>query len=501
MEHDPLIYGKASIECIVGIEPKDANTELFIQSPDGSIVSQFISNRYWLLSSSRLDSSFIKLKGNLHYQWGRQFTSKSEFGKFRNIYKKRDVFCIYNDKEAQMVKDGLVYYRGLSPRSLGILSFDIETTGLDPNAEDAKLLLISTTFRQSDRVVKKLFAYDEFESEGQFITAFCDYVREIDPSIILGHNIVGYDLNYMLVRADNAGVNMYLGRDGSKMLQSKYESDFRVDGSRDMHYKKLRIYGREIIDTMFLAYRHDIGKKYESYGLKPIIKHEKLEKPNRTFYDASQIRFNYKDPVEWAKIKEYCIDDSDDAIALYDLMVPAPFYFTQICPKPFQGMIEGATGSQINAIMIRSYLQEGHSLPKASDVTPFEGGISMGNPGIYSNVLKVDVKSMYPSIMIEDKVYCEPKDPKKNFLRLVQTLTSERIKNKKLAKQTGEQRYTDLEQSQKIGINSAYGFLGTPGLNFNYPYGAAHVTRRGREILTKAIVWATGSEPVILENS
>jgi DNA polymerase elongation subunit (family B) len=39
-----------------------------------------------------------------------------------------------------------------------------------------------------------------------------------------------------------------------------------------------------------------------------------------------------------------------------------------------------------------------------------------------------------------------------------------------------------------------YGFLGAPGLNYNYPKGAAEVTSRGREILKKAVLWATGKE-------
>jgi hypothetical protein len=56
---------------------------------------------------------------------------------------------------------------------------------------------------------------------------------------------------------------------------------------------------------MFLSIRYDtFAKKYNSYGLKNIIKQENLERIDRVAYDASQIRFNYKNPVEWVKIKE-----------------------------------------------------------------------------------------------------------------------------------------------------------------------------------------------------
>jgi DNA polymerase elongation subunit (family B) len=50
-----------------------------------------------------------------------------------------------------------------------------------------------------------------------------------------------------------------------------------------------------------------------------------------------------------------------------------------------------------------------------------------------------------------------------------------------------------LEQSQKIGINSAYGLLGTQVL-FNSPDNAELVTKYGREILLKSIKWATGKD-------
>jgi DNA polymerase elongation subunit (family B) len=240
---------------------------------------------------------------------------------------------------------------------------------------------------------------------------------------------------------------------------------------------------------MFLSIKYDATeRKFESYGLKSIISQLGLEKPNRTFYDASKIRENYTNVDEWQKIKDYCIDDADDAITLFDLMAAPFFYLTQSVPKSFQAMIEGATGSQINAIMTRAYLQDKHSIPKANEAAHYEGAISIGNVGVYSNVWKVDVASLYPSIMIEYEVGDRNKDPNGYFQDLVKTFTSERLKNKKLAKTN--KYYDDLQASQKIFINSCYGFLGTAGLNFNAPEKAAFITAKGREILTKAIDWS-----------
>jgi DNA polymerase elongation subunit (family B) len=485
---DPLIYGKNPTQKLVGIEVQDDKAVLFTE--DGENISQKVApNRYWVLLNRSQKQTF-RLQGNLHYQYGKQFFSQEEW----NIYlqsarkTKTDFFTVYDPKEALMIKDGYTFYKGMQHTDPSILSFDIEATGLYHD-NTSKVLLISNTFRKNGNITRKLFAYDDYSSQGEMLTAWCNWVRELNPSIICGHNIYSYDFPYLNYIAEQEGIELNLGRDGSALKINNKPSKFRVDGSRDLEYNKIRIYGREVIDTYFLAIKHDAAaKKYDSYGLKNIIKIEGLEKKNREFYDASVIRFKYTDPVEWDKIKRYCIDDSDDALAVFDLTSPASFYLTQSVPKTFQQVVESATGSQINAMMIRSYLQHGHSIPKASEVKSFEGAISFGNPGIYRNVHKVDIASLYPSIILACKVYDEDKDPKGNFLKIIEKFTEERLKNKKLAKESVY--YDGLQNAQKIVINSGYGFMGATGLNFNSPDAAEFITSTGREILKSALEWA-----------
>jgi len=487
-----ILYGKQELQKIVSIEPSNSSVEIFIQDNQGNVKSEFVENRSWILSHFPL-KDFKKLQGNLYYQYGKQFRERNEFQKARSYLKNSDIFSIYDPKESFMVLKGYTYFKGLKHQDVTILSFDIETTTKDLN-DQSKLLLISNTFRKNGIITKKLFSYDDYNDEGEMIEEWCKWVRKMDPSIITGHYILVFDLDYIQFIANKYNVALKLGRDGSNMKVNNYESQFRKDGSQSYSYYKHYIYGREIIDGYFLALKYDIGRKYDNYKLKNIIKQEGLEKQGRVFYDASKIRENYKNPTEWAKIKEYCIDDSDDSLAIFDLMSPALFYSAQMIPKPFQLISECATGSQINSIMMRSYLQNGHSLPRASDPFPFKGAISIGNFGIYRNVFKVDVSSLYPSIMIQYEVYDKDKDPNGNFLYLVKNLTEQRLINKKLAKETGDNYYKGLEQSQKILVNSAYGFLAAAGLIFNSPIKADFITETGRDILKKSILWATGKE-------
>lgn len=491
--NEELLYGKNKTSRIVSLEVNDNEIEIFTRDENGELKKQYTTTRHWILTNDP-KSQWKKLKGENFYKYGIQFESRQEYEKKRRDLKKagKDIYSIYDQKESSMVLKGLTYYKDLKPSDLAILSFDLETTGLLLN-RDSKVLLISNTFRDSKgKITKKLFCYDDYESEGEMLTEWTKWVREMDPDVITGHNICSYDFRYLNFLARRAEIKLNLGRNNSPLEISNYESKFRKDGSQDLPYNKCKIYGREIVDTMFLSYKYDFARNYPSYGLKPIIAYEKLEKPGRTFYDASKIRENYKNPVEWEKIKEYAKDDADDSLALFDLMAPAQFYLARSIPKSFQAITESATGSQLNSFLVRSYLQNGHSIPKSSQLDKVKGGISFGIPGIYSNVIKIDLKSAYPSQILRFKLFDSEKDPEGNFYKMVHHFTYERFDLKTQYKTTGDKYFSDREQASKIVINSAYGLMNTPGLNFNNSSIANKITEETRNVIENALQWASG---------
>ena len=482
---EKLINGKSELQGIVGLEVRDSVVEIFQQDEQGKVNIITRPNRYWILADRNIDGSFARLGGELFYKYGVQFQNRDSFVDYRNRWKNLNTFSIWNAEESAMVKDGYSYFQGLKHNEVSILSFDIETTGLNLDRKSHVVLISNTCREPSGRITRKLFACDDYSGQTELIEAWCAWVREMDPSIICGHNIFGFDLPY-LNHCYRAGLP--LGRDGSAVQFEDFESRFRKDGSQFLHYHKAKCYGRSFVDTMFLAIKYDVGRKYESYGLKAIIKHEGLERADRQFYDAGKIKDNFRNPAEFKKIKEYAEHDADDALALYDLMAPPFFYMSQAIPKTFQEIMTGATGSQINSVMMRAYLQDGHSLPKEDEAVPYEGAISLGEIGIYNACHKVDVASLYPSIMIQYEVFDEDKDPKRYFLQLVRTFTEKRLEYKKKAKE--DKYYDDLQGAYKIFINSCYGFLGTSGLLFNSPTAAAFITATGREVLQTSINWA-----------
>lgn len=486
-----LVFGKNDTKGIVNISVKNDNVHIF--NIDGT--ETVLPYKHWVLSQKKFTDDFKPLIGNQWFKYIKEYDHLPDFLSVKNNVYKAGMYTIANYEESFMVKNGYTYYKGMKIDQLSMLSFDIETTGLNPFADDAEVLLITNTYRDKDNHIQKVFVVDDYASDVDMILAWADWVKSVNPSILLGHNIIIFDIPYITNRLMNEGYTLDIGRDGSPLVTEDRVRELRVDGTQTYSYHRLMCFGRDIIDTFFLAIKADIGKKYESYGLKSIVKQEGLEKEGRQHYDASLIRSNWSIPEEKEKIIAYASDDSEDPLKLFDLMAPSFFYLTQYVPKTFQMMLESATGSQINSMMVRSYIQDGYSVAKTDAGQDFVGAISNAKPGIYNNCVRWDVASLYPSIMIQYRIEPTGKDFNRNFLKMLDYFLTERLKNKQLAKTTGERHYKDLEQSQKIFANSTYGFLGANGLNYNHPASAAMVTRYGREILTKAVVWASGKTP------
>lgn len=496
---DTFIFGKDQTLRVVNTSVRDNACHLFIQDEDGNITEEVRPSQSWMVSRQLL-TGFKRLSGNNYYNYIRYYDDRKEFMRDRGALRNKDIWSVYDTQESNLINSGITYFKGLKASDISVLSSDIETTGKNHN-KDSKVLVISNTLRHKGKITKKLFTYDDYNTVGEMIDAWCEWVRKMDPSIIVGHNFFGFDLPYLsYCYTQEYDHDLPLGRDGSPIEYNSYTSQKRKDGSQSYEYTNAKIFGRDVVDTFFLSINYDIKREFVSYALKQIIKQLGLEREGRQHYDAAMIGRNYKIPAEWAKIKEYGKDDADDALKLFDLMIPSFFYFTQSIPKTLQQIINSATGSQVNSFLVRSYIAEGKGLPKASEIIQFEGAISLGVPGVYKNLARVDVKSMYPSIVIQYKLYNRRKDPDAHFLKMTTYFTEQRLRDKEMFEETSDKHYDDLSNSRKIFINSAYGLLNAPGLLFNSPVDGATVTRKGREIISHGVKWASGYDIVKNEN-
>lgn len=492
-KYNSILYGKNSLENIVGAECDGEQLYLFIQNGQ-KVETKLITNRLWVLAHKNFDGKFSQLGGNRPYKWVKYYKDAEKWAETNKVKKMYDLYKSYCPIEANFISRGFTFFKGMQIKNVSVLSFDIETSGIVKN-DKSDVYLISNTYRCGDVVETKLFDFHDYPDRKAMLIDWCKWVREKDPSLMIGHNVYMYDLPYLQHVAAMNDCTLDLGRDGSNLKISNWPSKFRKDGNEKIEYFKSKIFGREIIDTFFLSFKYDIGRKYISNGLKQIIKQEGLEKEGRTFVDASKIRDYTNDKEMWPKICQYAIEDSDDALKIFDLMAPAFFYSAQLIPKKFEDIINGASGSQLNSIMVRAYLQDNQSVAKASEIVQFQGAISNAKPGIYHNCVRWDVVSLYPSIMKQFNIFSPSKDPQNYLLQTLFTILEKRLYHKAEFQKTNIKFHDDMQAALKILANSYYGFLGAPGLNYNYPQGAALITQKGREILSKAIKWASNKQP------
>lgn len=492
MDIEKIIFGKNKLTNIVSVEIEDNFATIFLEDEKG-ISTQVVENKFWMLSPKNLNQSFNRLKGDQYYKYLVHYDTRTDFLKHRAYSKKYDFYSIYDPKTAFLTFYGYTYFKGLQLSDVSVLSFDIETSGLIKDST-SKVYTIANSYRKNGKIERKLFSIDEYETEYELFDSWMTWVRKVDPSLIIGHNLYGFDFPYLNFCIERSGLSFDIGRDGSAIKFDNYDSKFRKDGSQEYEYRNINIFGREIVDTFFLSIKYDIKRDFESYSLKSIIRQLGMEKTDRTFIDASKISELWKDLDTREKIKQYNIEDADDALKLFDLMAPAYFYWGQSVPMSFQQIINKATGSQVNLMMVRSYLQDYNSIAKASNTSYIEGGISFAVPQIYKNLLKVDLKSAYPSQILRFELYDKYKDPKKHLYYLTKYFTEQRLKNKELSKSTGKVYYNDIEQSQKVAINSIFGFLGAPGLNYNSIELAQKITEETRKVIDMALLWASGKD-------
>lgn len=482
------LFGKDHRNNVVNVDVKDDLVYIFYLNG----TEETLPARYWACAETNLDGKMSRMEGNCSYKYIREFPTKEGFDNFKKKYYGK-IFTAYDLAENQMMIYGLSLFRETTVKEVSILSFDIETNGTKID-KSSHIYTISNTFRKGDFTVKKVFRVDHYKSVMDMIVDWEEFVSIHNPSIITGHNIMSFDLPYINQVCKNNKTTLNLGRDLSSIKISNRSKKYRVDGSQTWEYRDINIFGRHVIDTLFLSVKYDIGRNFPSWGLKPIIQHLGLIKEGRQFYDAGKISENWDNLEERERIVKYCEDDSDDSLALFDIMSPSFFYLNRSIPKSFQQMINGASGSWLNSIIVRSYLQDNHSIAKADESSKVTGGVSFGIPANHSNCFKIDISSLYPSIMRQYEIGDIKKDPRLVFYKTVDYYTLERLKNKKLAKETGEQYFTDLEQSQKVAINSLFGLLGTNGLNYNNFALADKVTSIGRRILSETMRFFTGKD-------
>jgi DNA polymerase elongation subunit (family B) len=384
--------------------------------------------------------------------------------------------------EQYLIDSGRGLFRGMEFGDLVRAQLDIETLGFDATLDEARIILITLSTNGRDQVVLR---GDELD-EPTMIDHLAQWVSEVDPDVIEGHNLFNFDLPYLAERARRYRRALLWGRDGSAVRFGN-EQRFKV-GPRTIPYGSAHVYGRHFIDTYQQIQRYDSGGQLESYALKPAIEALGLTQEGRTFVAGEDIASLWN--LDRERLVRYALDDVYDVNTLSELALPTEFYQSQILPRTLQSVAVGGPGEKVNDLLVRVYLSRGESVPLPSPPRGYPGGFAeVRRSGRFGPVVKCDVESLYPAIMLSDRI-APASDHLGIFLPMLSVLTERRLLAKRAEQQSSgaeRARWRGIQSSFKVLINSFYGYLGY-GRGYLNDFDAAEaVTIRGQRIVQHVV--------------
>ena len=321
--------------------------------------------------------------------------------------------------------------------------------------------------------------------------------------MIEGHDLFRFDLPYLVARARKAKVKLDWGRSGG-FLRSR-PSRLQI-AEKTIDYPKFTIDGRHFVDTFLLAQFYDVGMRtLTGFERIDVAQHFGLcDSAEVAVLTGKELEREYLTNSERFRSRALCAVRETRAVA--ELLSPSYFIQAQIFPYNYQDVIVRGNATRINALFLREYLRQRHSVPELPMTRSFEGGFTaIYFTGVARNVWHCDIASLYPSVMLQFD--CFPAtDLLQIFRHLLTDLRAFRLEAKRqmqLAdKEKNRQRWHHLRALQntfKILINSFYGYLGFAQGHFADFDAAARVTQIGRDLLQKMIAWLNERGAQVIE--
>ena len=371
------------------------------------------------------------------------------------------------------------------------LSLDIECSGegvlfsVGLVGEGIDCVLMIGEPEQSEQSI--YWCLDEID----LLTQLQQLVQQVDPDIIIGWNVIEFDFSVLNRRAEALGVKLLLGR-GHGQLQI-----------REGHFTRLTLPGRCVvdgIDTLKNATYHFDSFSLANVSHRVLGEKKLIQSDNRLSEIVRQ--FNEDKLSLAAYNRQDCI--LVNRIFAQLKLIEFAIVRTQLTGLELERM--GGSVAAFTNLYLPLLHRSGYVAPNLGDHgLSFEspGGFVMESiPGLYKNVIVLDFKSLYPSIM---QTFCidplglilgleNPDDAIEGFKGAWFSRTEHHLPNliKKLASSRQHAKNTQqpmLSQAIKIIMNSLYGVLGSKGCRFYDPRLSSSITLRGHEIMQTTRQW------------
>lgn len=377
-----------------------------------------------------------------------------------------------------------------SPR-LTVLSFDIET---DPAAERLLSIALHGCGASEVHMLCPEGALCPagavgHPSEAELLAAFARRLRELDPDVVTGWNVIDFDLRVLLRVAERYGGLLELGRGPGSVRLSRSWRRGPVTASMP---------GRVVMDGIQLLRGAFI--RMESFRLDAVAREVLGEGKTLASGDGGReiLRLFEEDR---AALAAYNLTDARLALEILERLQLVELTVER---SRLTGLAPDRMGASIAAfdfLYLTELGRRGIVAPTvgAGEEAPGEtagGHVLEPRPGLYENVAILDFKSLYPSLIRTFgldplNLLADPTaDPDAlvspsgaAFRRepgILPALLDELVPRREAALSAGD-RVASV--AIKILMNSFYGVLATPACRFHSPPVANAITAFGRQVL------------------
>lgn len=350
------------------------------------------------------------------------------------------------------------------------------------------------------------FELEYVASRPQLLEKLNAWFAAHDPDVIIGWNVVQFDLRVLQKSAERYRVPLTLGRNGSEL-------EWREHGFKNGVFFA-QATGRLIIDgieALKSAFWNFSSFSLEAVSRELLGEGKAIDNPWDRM-DEIDRRFAEDKPA----LATYNLKDCELVTRIFHKTEIMPFLLERATVNGLPVDRHGGSVAAFSHLYFPRMHRAGYVAPNLGGVPPqaSPGGYVMDSrPGLYDSVLVLDYKSLYPSIirtflidpvgLVEGMAQPDNAHSTEGFLgawfsrekHCLPGIVGQIWHGRDEAKRHGNK---PLSQALKIIMNAFYGVLGTSACRFFDPRLASSITMRGHEIMrqTKALIEAQGYDVI-----
>jgi DNA polymerase elongation subunit (family B) len=255
------------------------------------------------------------------------------------------------------------------------------------------------------------------ENETQLIERWCDLINRLDPDVMTGYNIFGFDMSYLYERAIELGIKTKFCKIGrlTDHMSNFQEKTLSSSALGDNIMRFLDMEGRVLIDIMKVVQR---DHKLDSYKLDAVANHfmgmnKHDVSPNDIF------RLSRGTSADRKVVASYCVQD---CALCNHLMMKLEILannagMANVCNVPLSYIFMRGQGIKIFSLVAKQCKEYDFLIPtrtkggvdgdEPEDEEGYEGAIVLEpKTGIYTEdpISVLDYASLYPSSMISENL-------------------------------------------------------------------------------------------------